>query len=58
LATSACADIVVAVTLRFLGEAHPGLAPLVAYPSLAADAARLEAMEVFREISQPFIPPA
>jgi glutathione S-transferase len=52
------ADIAVAATLRFLGEAHPGLAPLVAYPSLAADAARLEAMEVFREISQPFIPPA
>lgn len=52
------ADIAVAATLRFLGEAHPGLAPLAGYPALAADAARLEAMEVFREISQPFIPPA
>lgn len=52
------ADIAVAATLRFLGEAHPGLAPLAAYPTLAADAARLEATEVFREISQPFIPPA
>ena len=52
------ADIAVAATLRFLGEAHPGLAPLAAYPSLAADAARLEAMEAFQAISQPFIPPA
>jgi glutathione S-transferase len=52
------ADVAVAATLRFLGEAHPGLAPLAGYPALAADAARLEATEVFREISQPFIPPA
>ncbi|MFM9857954.1 glutathione S-transferase family protein [Pseudoxanthobacter sp. M-2] len=52
------ADIAVAATLRFLGEAHPGLAPLAGYPALAADAARLEAMDEFRAISQPFIPPA
>lgn len=52
------ADIAVAATLRFLGEAHPGLVPLAGYPALAADAARLEAMEVFQQISQPFIPPA
>jgi glutathione S-transferase len=52
------ADIAVAATLRFLGEAHPGLAPLAGYPALAADAARLEAMPAFQQISQPFIPPA
>jgi len=52
------ADIAVAATLRFLGEAHPGLAPLAGYPALAADAARLEAMPAFQKISQPFIPPA
>lgn len=52
------ADIAVAATLRFLGEAHPGLAPLAGYPALTADAGRLEAMEVFQQISQPFIPPA
>ena len=52
------ADIAVAATLRFLGEAHPDLAPLAGYPALAADAARLEAMPVFQQISQPFIPPA
>ena len=51
-------DIAVAATLRFLGEAHPGLAPLAGYPALAADAARLEAMDEFRAISQPFIAPA
>jgi glutathione S-transferase len=52
------ADIAVAATLRFVGEAHPGIIPLAGYPALAADAARLEAMPVFQAISQPFIPPA
>jgi glutathione S-transferase len=52
------ADIAVAATLRFVGEAHPGLAPLSGYPALAADAARLEAMPAFQQILQPFIPPA
>jgi glutathione S-transferase len=51
-------DIAVAATLRFLGEAHPGLVPLAGYPALAADGARLEALPVFQAISQPFIPPA
>jgi glutathione S-transferase len=52
------ADIAVACAMRFLGEAHPGLVAMADYPSLAAHAARLEAMPVFQEISQPFIPPA
>jgi glutathione S-transferase len=52
------ADIAVAAALRFLGEAHPGLASLAAFPALAAYAARLEALPVFRTVSQPFIPPA
>jgi len=52
------ADIAVAVLLRFLGEAHPGLVPPAAIPALAADAARLEQLPAFQAISQPFIPPA
>jgi glutathione S-transferase len=52
------ADIAVAASLRFLGEAHPGLVPLAGYPALAAAAARLEAMPVFQAVSQRFIPPA
>ncbi|AZO66538.1 MULTISPECIES: glutathione S-transferase family protein [unclassified Mesorhizobium] len=52
------ADIAVAAALRFLGEAHHGLASLAAFPALAVHAARLEALPVFRTVSQPFIPPA
>lgn len=52
------ADIAIAAALRFLTEAHAGLVPMAAYPKLAADAAGLEAMPVFQEIRQPFIPPA
>ena len=52
------ADIAVAVALRFLGEAHPGLAPPDTYPALAGHAAALEAMPVFVEIAQPFAAPA
>ena len=52
------ADIAVACTLRFIAEAHAGLVVMAAYPALAAHAARLEALPVFQEISQPFIPPA
>ena len=52
------ADIAVAVALRFLGEAHPGLVPLNPFPALAAHAGRLEALPVFQRIVQPFIPPA
>jgi glutathione S-transferase len=52
------ADIAVACALRFIGEAHPGTVDLTAFPALAAHAARCEALAVFQEISQPFIPPA
>jgi glutathione S-transferase len=52
------ADIVAATMLRHLVEAHPGLAPMDRYPALAAHAARMEAMPVFQEIIQVFIPPA
>ena len=52
------ADVAVAAMLRFIGEAHPGLAPLEGYPALAAHAARLEALPAFQAIQQPFIPPA
>jgi glutathione S-transferase len=52
------ADIAVAVAMRFVGEAHPDLMSLADFPALAAHAARLEAMPVFKSISQPFIPPA
>lgn len=51
------ADIAAACALRFVGEAHPGLVDLGEYPALAAHAGRCEALPVFREISQPFIPP-
>jgi glutathione S-transferase len=52
------ADIAVAVALRFLSQAHPGLVDLSAYPALAAHAQRLEALPAFERIAQPFIPPA
>jgi glutathione S-transferase len=52
------ADIAVACMLRHLGEAHPDLAAGPGRPALAAHAAHLEALPVFCEISQPFIPPA
>lgn len=52
------ADIAVAVMLRFLTEAHPGMVSMADYPALRAHAARLEALPVFQAISQPFIAPA
>lgn len=52
------ADIAVAASLRHMRDSHPDLADLGDYPALAAHCERLEAMPVFREISQPFIPPA
>jgi len=52
------ADIAVACALRFTREAHPGLLDDVRTPALAAHAARCEAMDVFREIAQPFAPPS
>ncbi len=52
------ADIAVAAVLRFVNEAHPGVIDMQAYPALARHGAALEALPVFREISQAFIPPA
>jgi glutathione S-transferase len=52
------ADIAVACMLRFIAEAHPGLAAARDYPALAAHGERLEALPVFQTISQPFIAPA
>jgi glutathione S-transferase len=51
------ADIALAAVLRFIAEALPGTVALSDIPSLADDAARLEALPVFQTISQPFIPP-
>lgn len=52
------ADIAVAASLRHMRESHPELAGLDGCPALAAHCDRLEALPVFAEISQPFIPPA
>jgi glutathione S-transferase len=52
------ADIAVAVMWRFLHDAHPELSEMTRFPALGAHAARMEAMPVFQEIQQAFIPPA
>jgi glutathione S-transferase len=52
------ADIAVAAVLRHLTEAHPDLVSMADFPALDAHAERLEALPVFKEISQPFLPPA
>ena len=52
------ADIAIAAVLRFIGEAHPGLAPIDGYPRLKAHAELLEDLPAFRKINQAFIPPA
>ena len=51
------ADIAVAASLRHMRDSHPDLASLDGYPALAARCERLEALPVFREISQPFVAP-
>ncbi|HQU66558.1 MAG TPA: glutathione S-transferase family protein [Albidovulum sp.] len=52
------ADIAVACILRFVQDCLADLYDPERYPALAAHAARAEALPVFQEISQPFIPPA
>ena len=52
------ADIMVAAALRFLNEAHAGLVDMVAFPTLSAHAARMEALPEFQAIQQAFNPPA
>ena len=50
------ADIALAVALRFVRDVHPDL--YGHHPALEAHSARCEALPVFIEISQPFVPPA
>lgn len=52
------ADIAVACALRHAGDSHPELISLAGHPALATHCAKLEALPVFRQISQPFIAPA
>ncbi len=52
------ADIAVACAIRHTREALPDVIAMQDYPALNAHCERLEALAVFREISQPFIPPA
>ena len=52
------ADIAVAMPLRFIPEAHPGVVAMTDYPALSAHAKRCEALPVFQAIAQKFIPPA
>lgn len=48
------ADIAVACALRFVREAHAGLFEPARWPRLSAHADRCEALEVFRDVQQPF----
>lgn len=52
------ADIAIACILRFVTDVHADLVRFADYPALAAHCQRLEALPVFKEISQPFVPPA
>lgn len=52
------ADIAVAVVLRFIAEAHPGLVSMADSPALRAHADRLEALPAFQAIIQPFVAPS
>lgn len=52
------ADIALACMLRFVMDAHPDVMAPGSRPALLRHSARCEAMPVFREIAQPFVPPA
>lgn len=52
------ADIAVAASIRHMADSHADLRDLTAFPALAEHCARCEALPVFQEISQPFLPPA
>jgi glutathione S-transferase len=52
------ADIAVACTIRHLGDSHPDILARTNIPALKAHCDKMEAMPVFKEISQAFIPPA
>ena len=51
------ADIAVACALRFIREAHQGVFSEAHFPALTAHAKQCEALRVFQEIAQAFIPP-
>jgi glutathione S-transferase len=51
-------DIAVACALRFVNDAHPGTFEPSRWPLLTAHAKNCEALDVFKDISQVFIPPA
>ena len=57
-ATPGHADIAFASAWRFLMEAHPGMIQPDSYPALGDAAARLEALPVFKQVVQAFIPPS
>lgn len=52
------ADIAVACALRFLREAHPECFDAARWPQLARHCAQCEALEAFRAVTQPLLPPA
>ena len=51
------ADIAAACAIRFVREAHPGVFDPVRWPALDRHAAACEALEPFRRLSQPLVPP-
>jgi len=52
------ADVAVTAMWRFVADSHPGLVLPDDYPTLRERTAALEKTELFRTISQPFLPPA
>ena len=52
------ADIAVACALRHMVDAMPALIEQERFPHVFAHAARLEELEAFKAVSQPFIPPS
>ena len=52
------ADIAVACTMRHLNDSHPDMIESVSTPALVAHCTKMEAMPIFKEISQAFIAPA
>jgi glutathione S-transferase len=51
------ADVAVVASLRFISEAHPSLLAITNFPALDAHAKLLEALPVFKTISQAFVAP-
>lgn len=52
------ADVALGCAVRFLGEAHPGLAARLPLPALTAHGERCEALPAFQAVVQRFIPPS